>query len=116
MIGIAKQATPTYAASISQDYRQAAMIAATSPRLQAALRLPTIDQIRKENNAILAADFEAPLGNRVTLTLANGKKVVGTDLDEGKEWVTIKRLDGGKSRFRLSQVLQIDEPSETPRW
>ena len=108
---IAKQAVPSYAASISQDYRQAAMIAATSPRLQAALRLPTIEDIRKENNAIRAAEFESPLANRVTLTLADGKKVIGTDLEEGKEWVTIKRLDGGKSRFRLSQVLQIDEPN-----
>ncbi len=108
---IAKQAVPSYAASISQDYRQAAMRASTSPRLQAALRLPTIEAIRKENNALQAAEFELPLANRVTLTLANGKKVIGTDLDEGKDWITIKRLDGSKSRFRLSEVLQIDEPN-----
>ena len=108
---IAKQAVPSYAASISQDYRQASLTAAASPRLRAALSLPTLDDSRKENNAIRAVDFEMPVADRVTLTLANGKKVVGTDLDEGKEWVSIKRADGGTSRFRLSQVMQIDLPN-----
>ena len=110
---IAKQAVPSYAASVAQDYLHASTVAAASPRLRAALSLPTLDDIRKENNAISAASFESPLSNRVTLTLANGKKVVGTDVEEGKEWITLKRLDGGTSRYRLSQVTQIDLPNNS---
>jgi len=108
---IAKQASPTYAASVAQEYRQAVAVAATSPRLRAGLRLQSPDEIRKEDNAIRAADYESPVANRVTLTLANGKKVVGTNLHEGKEWITLDRADGGTSRYRLGQVMQIDLPS-----
>jgi hypothetical protein len=108
---IAKQAVPSYAASVAQDYRQAVSTAAISPRLRAGLRLQSPDEMRKEDNAIRAADYESPVANRVTLTLANGKKVVGTNLQEGKEWISLDRADGGTSRFRLSQVMQIDLPS-----
>ena len=101
---IAKQAVPGYAASVAQEYRQATATAASSPRLRAALRLPSADEMR-------AADYEAPIANRVTLTLANGKKVIGTNLQEGKEWITLDRADGGTSRYRLAQVMQIDLPS-----
>jgi len=108
---IAKQAVPGYAATVTKDYRAAISDAALSPRLQAGLSLPGTDVVRKENNAIRAAEFETPASDRVTLTLMNGKKIVGTTLDEGKEWITIKRQDGGTSRFRLSQVVQIDMPT-----
>jgi hypothetical protein len=108
---IAKQAVPSYAASVAQEYRQAVAVAASSPSLRAGLRLQSPDELRKEDNAIRAVDYEAPLANRVTLTLANGKKVVGTNLQEGKEWITLDRADGGSSRYRLSQVTQIDLPA-----
>jgi len=111
---IAKQAVSTYAATVARDYQQAVSTAALSPRLQAGLRLPTADSIRRDDDSIRAAsDGDGPRGknaNRYTLTLMDGTKVVGTEMDEGKEWVTIKRLDGGKTRYRLSQVTQIDLP------
>ena len=108
---IAKQAVPSYAASVAQEYRQAVAVAAASPSLRAGLRLQSPEELRKADNAIRAADYETPLANRVTLTLANGKKVVGTNLQEGKEWITLDRADGGSSRYRLSQVTQIDLPA-----
>ena len=47
--------------------------------------------MRKADNAIRAVGYETPVANRVTLTLANGKKVIGTNLQEGKEWITLDR-------------------------
>jgi len=108
---IAKQAVPSYAASVTKDYRTAVSEAGESRNLRAGLALPTTDVIRRENNAIRAAEFETPASDRVTLTLMNGKKITGSSLEEGKEWITIKRQDGGTSRFRLSQVTQIDLPT-----
>lgn len=108
---IAKQAEPTYAASVAREHRQAIATASSSPRLRAGLRLQTPDDLRKEDNAIRAAGYETPIANRVTLTLANGKKVVGTNLREDKEWITLDRADGGTSRYRLAQVMQIDLPA-----
>jgi hypothetical protein len=107
---IAKQAAPGYSAAVATEYRRAVATAATSPRLRAGLRLRTPDELRKEDNAIRAADFETPIANRVTLTLANGNRVVGTNLREDKEWITLERADGGTSRYRPTQVVQIDMP------
>jgi len=110
---IAQQAGSGYAAAVAHDYDRAVTTATFSPRLRAGLRLRTPEETRRDNEAIRAVDYEAPVANRVTLTLKDGKKVVGTNLVESKEWVTIERADGGKSRYRLSQVQQIDEPKNT---
>ena len=110
---IAKQAAPGYSAALATEHRRAVAAASTSPRLRAGLRLRSPEELRKEDNALRAAGFATPIANRITLTLANGDKVIGTKLREDKEWITLERADGGTSRYRAAQVMQIDMPSTT---
>lgn len=101
---LAQQATPEYAANVERNLDRVAMQASASPRLRAALRLPSVEEMRKERGVMLAGSDEAP----VTLTLKSGEKVHGTALEDQKEWYVVDKVGGGKAKVKASEVMRID--------
>ncbi len=98
---VARQATAEYAASVEQGLEVAISRAADSPTLRTALRLPD----RRRTPEAFASSEEAP----VVLTLKGGKRVLGREFAETKDWITVTTLDGRRMRIRPSEVNQIDE-------
>jgi hypothetical protein len=96
---IARQATAEYAMTVERMRDRALARAGSSSNLRAALGLPDA------NATPVAYEDTAP----VVVTLKDGEKVMGTKLEEGKDWLTITTRGGGKTRVRASEVIRIDE-------
>lgn len=102
---LAQQATPEYAANVDRAYDRVALQASVSPTLRAALRLPQLEQGRKQYDAIRAAGGEAAA---YTLTLRSGEKVFANKMSEDKDWYILDKVGGGKAKVRQAEVSRID--------
>jgi hypothetical protein len=98
---MAEQATLDYALSVNKALDRAVVQASYSPRVRAALGYPDPTKIKP-------AEFENGDAG-VVVTLKDGEKIVGTKLEENKEWTTVTTKSGRKIRVRPSEVQRIEE-------
>lgn len=103
---LARQSSPEYRADLERAYDRVASRAAASPALRVALGLPGVAEGRRERDRIRAASGEE--SGPVTLTLKGGEKLVGTRLQEGKDWYTLDTANGGQTRVRPAEVVRVD--------
>jgi len=105
---LANQASVEYAMTVDKLRDRALVRAGSSPTLRVALRLPDRD---KSPSAYRMAAFEdtAP----VVVTLKGGDKVMGTKLEETKDWFIITTREGKKVRVRPAEVIRVDEGKGT---
>jgi hypothetical protein len=101
---IANQATAEYAMTVDKLRDRALVRAGSSPTLRVALRLPDRDKTPSAYRMAAAEDTAA-----VVVTLKGGDRVLGTKMQETKDWFIITTLEGKKVRVRPAEVIRVDE-------
>ena len=101
---IARDSTDAHAAEVERDLDRAVAVAGGSPTLRTALNLPPA---REAYMRPVASDAAGP----VTVVLSDGTKIVGSRMEETKEWTTIYTRSG-KTRVRPTDVKRIIEGAE----
>jgi hypothetical protein len=98
---VARDGTSANAVAVERALDRAVVTAAGSPAIRKQMGLP---DRRDAYIAPVAHEETAP----VVVTLKNGRRILGTKLEETKEWITVSSK-GGKSRVRPDEVAEIQE-------
>jgi hypothetical protein len=104
---LAQQSSPEYVARIERNYDMALLRAGSSPRLRAALKLPTTEEAQKERSKYALVDADVTERD-FTMTVRGGEKIQGRRLEEKGDWFVVEKANGTQTRIRQNEVTRID--------